>query len=138
MADGRWHGLMADSMASLSVACQEGIQHAAALSAFFFAALQLHFTDIKSCRLILNSMGIRASTVGQLGGGVSVCLQSLVGFDWGQSWVDFSMTVGKALWGRYPHPTLCFVPHSATVPQCRSATGRPWPLNRHRWLQQVV
>ena len=48
--------------------------------------IALHFTDMQSCRLILNSMGIRASTVGQLGGGVSVCLRSIIGFDWGNEW----------------------------------------------------
>ena len=56
---------------------------------------------MKSAQLILNSMGIRASTVGQLGGGVSVCLRSLVDFDWGQDWEKFCETVGIALWGRY-------------------------------------
>ena len=30
--------------------------------------IALHFTDMQSCHLILNSMGIRASMVGQLGG----------------------------------------------------------------------
>lgn len=45
--------------------------------------IALHFTDIRSCQLILNSMGIRASTIGQLGGGVSVCLRTVAGFDWG-------------------------------------------------------
>ena len=45
--------------------------------------IALHFTDIRSCQLILNSMGIRASSVGQLGGGVSVCLRTVAGFDWG-------------------------------------------------------
>ena len=61
--------------------------------------IALHFTDIRSCQLILNSMGIRASSVGQLGGGVSVCLRTITGFDWGDNWQQFSMAIGKALWG---------------------------------------
>ena len=60
----------------------------------------LHFTDLGSCRVILHGLGLRASTVGQLGGGVSVCLRSLTGFDWGQGWPSFCLAVGKALWGR--------------------------------------
>ena len=31
--------------------------------------------------------------------GVSVCLRSLVGFDWGGDWEQFCLAVGKALWG---------------------------------------
>eukprot|EP01047_Picozoa_sp_COSAG01_P018602 COSAG01_NODE_1011_length_12147_cov_12.737384_9_plen_456_part_00 len=62
--------------------------------------IALHFTDFASCSLILRSKGIRASVVGQLGGGVSVCLRSLVDFEWGQDWDKFAETVGKALWGR--------------------------------------
>ena len=48
-------------------------------------SLALHFTDLNSCRLILNGLGIRASTVVQLGGGVSVCLRSLVGSSGGKT-----------------------------------------------------
>ena len=61
--------------------------------------IALHFTDFGSDNLILNTKGIRASVVGQLGGGVSVCLRSLVEFDWGQDWSDFCLAVGRALWG---------------------------------------
>ena len=60
----------------------------------------LHFTNLGCCYQVLHSKGIRASVVGQLGGGVSVCLRSLVGFDWGQDWDQFSEAVGHALWGR--------------------------------------
>ena len=63
-------------------------------------SIALHFTDLGSTRLILNGLGIRASSAGQLGGGVSVCLRSLVDFDWGQGWDKFCEAVGKALWGR--------------------------------------
>jgi hypothetical protein len=57
--------------------------------------IALHFTDIRSCQLILNSMGIRASTIGQLGGGVSVCLRTIAGFDWGEDYGDWEGIVGK-------------------------------------------
>lgn len=63
--------------------------------------LAVHFTDLASARLILNGIGIRASSAGQLGGGVSVCLRSLSAFGWGGPWEDFCLRVGKALWGRY-------------------------------------
>jgi hypothetical protein len=36
-------------------------------------ALAYHFTDLDSARLILSSIGIRAATVGQLGGGEKLC-----------------------------------------------------------------
>ena len=62
--------------------------------------IALHFTDFNSCGLILSGKGIRASVVGQLGGGVSVCLRSLFDFGWGGNWEDFCLTVGKALWGK--------------------------------------
>jgi hypothetical protein len=47
-------------------------------------SIGFHFTDMNSARLILNSRGIRASTVGQLGGGVSICLASLPKLGWGR------------------------------------------------------
>ena len=43
----------------------------------------------------MGTMGLRASTAGQLGGGVSVCLRSLVDFGWGNSWTEVSMEIGK-------------------------------------------
>ena len=67
----------------------------------------LHFTDFASNNLILNTKGIRASVVGQLGGGVSVCLRSLVGFDWGQNWSEFCLAVGRALWGERNSSIYC-------------------------------
>ena len=33
------------------------------------------------------------------GGGVSVCLRTVAGFDWGGDWTKFAMAIGKALWG---------------------------------------
>ena len=31
---------------------------------------------------------------------MSVCLRSLIGFNWGDSWFNFALAIGKALWGR--------------------------------------
>ena len=81
---------------STCLLCQALLQTLIALTS---ACMQLHFTDLGSCRVILNGVGIRASVEGQLGGGVSVCLRSLVGFDWGAGWERFCLAVGKALWG---------------------------------------
>ena len=61
--------------------------------------LAVHFTDLPSARLVLHTLGFRASIAGQLGGGVSVSLQSLVDFGWGSCKADFAMAIGKALWG---------------------------------------
>eukprot|EP01047_Picozoa_sp_COSAG01_P084240 COSAG01_NODE_17997_length_1107_cov_1.579365_1_plen_368_part_11 len=61
----------------------------------------LHFTDMDCGRLITHSLGIRASTMGQLGGGVSVCLKTLTDFGWtdGKDGVSFAKAIGLALWG---------------------------------------
>ena len=61
--------------------------------------IALHFTDTNSAQVITHSMGLRASTAGQLGGGVSVCLKSLADFGWGDGEARFAMMIGKALWG---------------------------------------
>eukprot|EP01047_Picozoa_sp_COSAG01_P008155 COSAG01_NODE_317_length_18969_cov_378.101219_17_plen_1851_part_00 len=68
----------------------------------------LHFTDMDSGRLITHSLGIRASTVGQLGGGVSVCLKTLTDFGWkdGKDGVSFAKAIGLALWGSKWHEVL--------------------------------
>eukprot|EP01046_Picozoa_sp_COSAG06_P027300 COSAG06_NODE_2402_length_6947_cov_4.005111_5_plen_1113_part_00 len=63
-------------------------------------ALGYHFTDIDSARMILHSQGIRASTVGQLGGGVSICLTSPVALGWTKfGGKSFAKRTGEALWG---------------------------------------
>eukprot|EP01043_Picozoa_sp_COSAG02_P062389 COSAG02_NODE_8596_length_2510_cov_2.997097_1_plen_805_part_10 len=63
-------------------------------------ALGYHFTNIDSARLILHSQGIRASTAGQLGGGVSVCLTSPVDLGWTKfGGATLAKRVGQALWG---------------------------------------
>ena len=62
--------------------------------------LGFHYTDFQSAKLILGSLGIRASSEGQLGGGVSVCLATPVDFGW-EKWGGerFSKTNGVELWG---------------------------------------
>ena len=63
-------------------------------------ALGYHFTDVDSAHLILHGQGIRASTQGQLGGGVSVCLTSPVDLGWTRFGGEaFAKRVGEALWG---------------------------------------
>ena len=63
-------------------------------------ALGYHFTNLDSVKLVLDSIGIRASNVGQLGGGVSICLTSPVELGWnGFADASFTKVVGKALWG---------------------------------------
>ena len=62
--------------------------------------LGYHFTDMDACRLILNSNGLRASNVGQLGGGVSICLASLPDLGWEKHGGSaFCKRVGEELWG---------------------------------------
>eukprot|EP01043_Picozoa_sp_COSAG02_P035269 COSAG02_NODE_2514_length_8624_cov_12.683050_3_plen_1168_part_01 len=63
-------------------------------------ALGYHFTDIDSAHSILHSQGIRASTVGQLAGGVSVCVTSPIDLGWTKlGGAAFAKRVGQALWG---------------------------------------
>ena len=65
-------------------------------------ALACHFTSNVSAHLILSdkSHGLRASTVGQLGGGVSLCLPLPPAMHWAPKGRDaFRPTVGRALWG---------------------------------------
>ena len=71
-------------------------------------SLGYHFTDLDACRLILDgSQGIRASTVGQLGGGVSICLASPVSLGWGKhGGYDFAKKVGEELWGSKWHEVM--------------------------------
>ena len=62
--------------------------------------LAYHFTSKKMVDLILSSSGLRASTGGQLGGGVSVCKTPPHKMGWeqwgGGLWRE---TLGKKLWG---------------------------------------
>jgi hypothetical protein len=62
--------------------------------------LGFHYTDLDSARIILATLGVRASSVGQLAGGVSVCLATPADFGWdkyGSS--KFARKVGDELWG---------------------------------------
>jgi hypothetical protein len=60
----------------------------------------LHFTSKESARLILHSRGIRASTEGQLAGGVSICMASLDELEWkADRPLSFREATGRALWG---------------------------------------
>eukprot|EP01043_Picozoa_sp_COSAG02_P051076 COSAG02_NODE_5331_length_4431_cov_4.370729_3_plen_598_part_00 len=69
--------------------------------------LGFHFTDLDSARLILTSLGIRASTVGQLGGGVSVCLASPAHMGWERLGGEaFAKTCGEELWGSKWHEVM--------------------------------
>ena len=77
-------------------------------------AIAYHFTDLDAARVILDqSQGLRASTVGQLGGGVSVCLTSpnVLGWDkHGGESMNFCQRVGDELWGSKAHEVLPGVP----------------------------
>ena len=73
-------------------------------------ALGYHFTDLDAARVILDgSQGLRASSVGQLGGGVSICLASLADLGWskhGERSHEFSQRVGDELWGSKAYEVL--------------------------------
>ena len=77
-------------------------------------AIAYHFTDLDAARVILDqSQGLRASTVGQLGGGVSVCLASPTVLGWdkhGGESMTFCQRVGDELWGSKAHEVLPGVP----------------------------
>jgi hypothetical protein len=71
----------------------------------------LHFTDLDSASLILNSIGIRASTVGQLSGGVSICLASMNDLSWTKGGGEqFEKAVGAALWGSKAYEVMSGTP----------------------------
>eukprot|EP01046_Picozoa_sp_COSAG06_P039020 COSAG06_NODE_4562_length_4142_cov_30.248330_1_plen_913_part_10 len=77
-------------------------------------AIAYHFTDLDAARVILDqSQGLRASTVGQLGGGVSVCLASPKVLGWdkhGGESMTFCQRVGDELWGSKAHEVLPGMP----------------------------
>ena len=74
--------------------------------------LAYHFTNNKTANLILSS-GLRASTAGQLNGGVSVCKQPPHEMGWeqwgGGQWPE---SVGKQLWGEKWQEVLPGKPHA--------------------------
>jgi hypothetical protein len=101
-----WHAkqfvghLSADELDELRLVILDQMQKANEVS--------LHFTDLDSARVILHSLGIRASRSGQLGGGVSLCMQTLADFGWkdGKDGVSFAKAIGVALWGSMHHEVL--------------------------------
>jgi hypothetical protein len=96
--------------------------------------IALHFTDLNSCSLITHSKGIRASPEGQLGGGVSVCLRSLVDFDWGQDWNRFTETIGQALWGSKWYEVMSGEPWPDLEEQIKAGKVKgTWPAARDEW-----
>ncbi len=63
--------------------------------------LAFHFTSKESALNILQGHGIRASQAGQLGGGVSVCVWSMLECGWDRFRpLRFRQQVAKALWGQ--------------------------------------
>eukprot|EP01045_Picozoa_sp_COSAG04_P022422 COSAG04_NODE_2533_length_3968_cov_2.130783_1_plen_286_part_10 len=83
-------------------------------------ALGYHFTDLDAARVILDeSQGLRASSVGQLGGGVSICLASLTDMGWskhGERSHEFSQRVGDELWGSKAYEVLPGSPPAGAHP----------------------
>jgi len=74
--------------------------------------LAYHFTNNKTAKLILSS-GLRASTEGQLGGGVSVCKQPPHEMGWEQYGDgEWRATLGKQLWGEKWQEVLPGGPHA--------------------------
>eukprot|EP00964_Phaeocystis_antarctica_P151233 scaffold118789_cov36-Phaeocystis_antarctica.AAC.1 len=76
--------------------------------------LAYHFTSHETAALILSgSHGLRASIVGQLGGGVSVCKKPPHEMGWEQ-WGggEWRETLGKKLWGEKWREVLPGGPHA--------------------------
>jgi hypothetical protein len=98
-------------------------------------ALGYHFTDLDSVKLVLGSIGIRASTVGQLGGGVSICLASPVALGWCEYGDEsFTEAVGKGLWGSKWYEVMSGEPWPDL--QQRVSSGKvkgKWPAARDEW-----
>ncbi len=94
-----------------------------------------HFTDLDSANLILGSIGIRASTVGQLGGGVSISLQSPVDFEWDSlSPTSFHKRCGDALWGTKWYEVMPGSPPSDLKDKIVSGEWMgTWPAARDDW-----
>ena len=80
----------------------------------------VHFTDMDAARVILDqSQGLRASSVGQLGGGVSICLASLIDMGWGKHGLEnfeFCQKVGDELWGSKAYEVLPGSPPAGAHP----------------------
>ncbi len=62
--------------------------------------LGFHYTTLDNARQALEGLGVKASSEGQLGGGVSVCLATPVDFGWDKfGSYDFAKACGEELWG---------------------------------------
>ena len=97
------------------------------------AELGLHFTNLSNLCEITHSMGIRAETYGKLGGGVSICLRSLVQFGWGER-STFETAVAQLLWGRAWTDLMSGEPWPDLEAKIKSGECQgQWPESRDRW-----
>eukprot|EP01043_Picozoa_sp_COSAG02_P028780 COSAG02_NODE_1761_length_11029_cov_46.691034_2_plen_1633_part_00 len=100
--------------------------------------LGYHFTDLDAARVIMEqSNGLRASSVGQLGGGVSICLASPIELGWeahGNAGPSFTKKVGDELWGSKWYEVMPGEPWSDLEQQIRSGNLKgSWPDARDHW-----
>jgi hypothetical protein len=100
-------------------------------------SLGFHFTDLDSAKLITSSLGIRASTVGQLGGGVSISLASLVDFGWAgleEPSCFFEKAVGDALWASKWYEVMSGSPPDDLQRRIASKEwAGTWPAAKDDW-----
>ena len=65
---------------------------------------------------------------------MSVCLRSLVGFEWGGDWEAFCLAVGKALWGSKWYEVMPGEPWSDLEDQIKTGKVKgSWPAARDEW-----
>ena len=99
------------------------------------ARCRYHYTDLDSAKLVVDSFGLRASNVGQLGGGVSICLTSPVEMGWckyGEG--SFFEALGKALWGSKWYEVMPGEPWADLQQQISSGHAKgTWPAARDHW-----
>jgi hypothetical protein len=105
------------------------------LADVMIARCRYHYTDLDSAKLVVDSIGLRASNVGQLGGGVSICLTSPVEMGWckyGEG--SFPEAVGKALWGSKWYEVMPGEPWPDLQQQISSGRVKgSWPAARDHW-----
>lgn len=97
--------------------------------------LGYHFTSLDTVKLVLGSLGIRASSEGQLGGGVSICLTSPDKLGWGK-WAEgkFAQTVGEALWGSKWYEVMAGEPWQDLKDQIdKGGVKGKWPAAYDEW-----
>ena len=100
--------------------------------------LGYHFTDLDAARVIMDqSQGLRTSAVGQLGGGVSICLGSLIELGWeqhGNAGEEFTKKVGEELWGSKWYEAIPGTPWPDLEQQIQSGkVNGTWPDARDHW-----